>query len=29
LSEEEEWKGWRKVYEEVIEYAISKEKFNA
>ena len=29
LSEEEEWKGWRKLYEEVIEYAISKEKFNA
>ncbi|MDB4061763.1 polysaccharide deacetylase family protein [Vicingaceae bacterium] len=29
LSEEEEWEGWRKVYEEVIEYAVSKENFNA
>ena len=29
LSDEEEWKGWRQVYEEVVEYAISKEKLNA
>jgi hypothetical protein len=25
LSDEGEWKGWREVYEEVVEYAISKE----
>jgi len=29
LSGEEEWEGWRKVYEEVIEYATSMEKSNA
>ena len=29
LSDEEEWKGWRKVYEQVVEYAISKGKLNA
>ena len=26
LSNQEEWEGWREVYESVIEYAISKEK---
>lgn len=25
LSDRDEWEGWRKVYEEVVEYAISKE----
>ncbi len=29
LSEEEEWIGWQKVYEEVTEYAVSKGKSNA
>lgn len=26
LSNEEEWRGWQKVYEEIVEYAISLEK---
>lgn len=29
LSDKDEWEGWRKVYEQVVEYAVSKEGISA